>query len=273
MQNGEQTVALGTGLSDGDHRVELYRETEGRYGDSVFRGFSEGTLKPPPAGSNRLIEVVGDSISAGYGNLGSEVHPNYGADPSGGCAFSTETQSAYQTYGAIAARQLGADASIIAVSGWGVSRDNGNNINSVLPTVYSNALGLRATPAWSFQQAADVVVVNLGTNDFFTGDPGEAQFKGAYAGLLDTIRAKYPDAWIFCMLGPMLWGTGLTQATAYTTALVSERNAAGDARVRLFDFGQQNSSLGTGCSYHPNVTVQTQMAEELVATIRERVSW
>ena len=163
---GEQTVALGSGLSDGDHVVELYRESEGRYGNNVFLGFTEGTLKAPPAGQNRLIEVVGDSISAGYGNLGSEEHPNYGPDPSGGCVFSTETESAYNTYGAIAARQLGADASIVAVSGWGAYRDNGSNTRSVLASVYENALGTLAMPAWSFQQKADVVVVNLGTNDF-----------------------------------------------------------------------------------------------------------
>jgi lysophospholipase L1-like esterase len=273
VPNGEQTVTLGSGLSDGDHVIELYRETEGRYGHNVFHGFTEGTLKAPPLGSNRLIEIVGDSISAGYGNLGSEEHPNYGPDPDGGCAFSTETESAYNTYGAIAARRLGADASIVAVSGWGVYRDNGNDTAAVLSSVYGNALGLPATPAWSFQQLADVVVVNLGTNDFAMGDPGEAEFNTAYSSLLDTIRSKYPEAWIFCMIGPLLYGAGLTQATAYTTAIVTERNAGGDLRVQLLNFGQQDGSLGTGCSWHPNVTVQTAMADKLVAAIQSALDW
>lgn len=273
LGSGEQTITLGSDLGDGDHVVELYRETEGRYGRSVFLGFTEGTLKEPPAGQNRLIEIVGDSISAGYGNLGSEEHPNHGADPSGGCMFSTETESAYNTYGAIAARQLGADASIVAVSGWGAYRDNISSKRTVISSVYGNTLGTLATPAWSFQQRADAVVVNLGTNDFAMGDPGEAAFKKAYSSLLTTIRRKHPQAWIFAMIGPLLHGSGLTQATTYQTAIVKERKAAGDSRIELLNFGQQDISLGTGCSYHPNVTVQTAMAEMLVTAIQGALGW
>jgi len=270
---GEQTITLGSGLADGDHVVELYRETEGRYGQTVFLGFTEGTLGEPPAGQNRLIEIVGDSISAGFGNLGSEEHPNYGPDPSGGCMFSTETESAYQTYGPIAARQLGADASIVAVSGWGAYRDNLSTTRNVMSSVYGNTLGLLEEPAWAFPQRADVVVVNLGTNDFAMGDPGEAEFKKAYSSLLATIRRKHPDAWIFAMIGPLLYGSGLTQATTYQTAIVKERKAAGDSKIALLNFGQQNTSLGTGCSYHPNVTVQTEMAARLVTAIQGELGW
>jgi hypothetical protein len=116
-------------------------------------------------------------------------------------------------------------------------------------------------------------VINLGTNDFSAGDPGQAEFEGAYTALLRTIRAKYPDAFIFCMIGPLLYGSGLSSATSYITAVVAAENAAGDARVKLLNFGQQNSSLGTGCSYHPNVTVHTQMAGQLVAELRAALGW
>src|SRR5262245_36758375 len=77
----DRTLMLATGLSDGDHRVELYRETEGAFGTSTFLGFTSGTLKAAPSASGRRIEVVGDSISAGYGNLGMEPHPNWVANP------------------------------------------------------------------------------------------------------------------------------------------------------------------------------------------------
>lgn len=272
ITSGESTVELATDLADGEHLVELYRENEGNMADTVFGGFTQGTLGAPPSAPDRSIEIVGDSISAGYGNLGSEEHPNYAADPNGGCRFSTETESAYMTYGAIAARELGADVSILALSGWGAYRSNTNSTRDVLSSVYENTLGTRA-PFWSFGEQADVVVINLGTNDFAMGDPGEAEFKGAITALITTIRGKYPDAWIYCMMGPLLYGSGLTQATAYFTAIVDEQNAAGDEKVKLLNFGQQNSSLGTGCDYHPNVTVQTQMADFLAADIRSTLGW
>ena len=89
-----QTVILGSGLATGDHTVELYRESEGMYGDSVFLGFADGTLKGAPPAPGRFIEIVGDSISAGYGNLGTEIHPPWDNT----CSFSLDTESAYQAY-------------------------------------------------------------------------------------------------------------------------------------------------------------------------------
>jgi lysophospholipase L1-like esterase len=267
------SVRLGDHLAAGAHLVELYRETEGSFGNSRFDGFTSGTLEPPPSARSRSLEIVGDSISAGYGNLGSEVHPGYGPDPSGGCQFSTETESAYLTYGALAARALGADVSIVALSGWGAYRSNGNSKLETLGNVYENALGVSSKPKWAFDTKPDAVVVNLGTNDFATGDPGEAEFKGAYTALLATIRGKYPDAWIFCMLGPLLGGTDLTQATTYLTGVVGERNAAGDAKVKLLSFSPQDISLGTGCSYHPNATVHQQMADRVASELKSALGW
>ena len=273
VANGAQTVTLASGLAGGDHAVELYRETEGRYGTSVFGGFTQGTLKAPPPSSGRLIEFVGDSITAGYGDLGSEQHPNYGPDPDGGCLFSTQTESAYATYGALAARTLGADPSLVAVSGWGMYRDNGNSTADVLPAVYADALGLQATPVWPFQPEPQAVVINLGTNDFATGDPGAAAFEGAYSAFLATVRGKYPDAWIFCTVGPLLYGAGLASAQTDIQAVVTGAQTGGDTKVQYLDFGQENTSLGTGCQYHPNVAEHQAMATRLVAALHTALGW
>jgi lysophospholipase L1-like esterase len=274
VPDGTQTVTLGSGLADADHAVELYRDTEGRYGTTVFGGFVDGTVKAPPASPGRLIEIVGDSISAGYGDLGSEQHPNFGADPEGGCPFSTQTESAYVAYGMVAARSLGADPSIVAVSGWGMYQDNVNNTSNVLPSVYADTLGLSHAPAWSFQPEPQAVVINLGTNDFAPVNmPTQAQFGGAYTAFIATVRAKYPDAWIFCTVGPLLFATGLADATADIQAVVASAQAAGDAKVQYLDFGQQNTSLGTGCQYHPNVTEQNAMATTLAGALRLALGW
>jgi lysophospholipase L1-like esterase len=273
---GEKTVTLGSGLAAGEHAVQLFRETEGKaeFAYSTFLGFSSGTPAAPPAFSGRLIEIIGDSISAGYGNLGSEEHPNGSADPDGGCHFSTESESAYLTYGAVAARALDADASILAASGWGIYSDNGGNTTNVLPGMFSNTVGARLSPAWSFAAQPQAVVINLGTNDFSADMAlGEAAFSGAYRAFLGTVRAKYPAALILCAIGPLLYGTGLTNATAYINALVAEANQNGDQNVKVLDFGQQNASLGTGCDWHPNVAENQRMADRLVTELEQALGW
>jgi lysophospholipase L1-like esterase len=239
----------------------------------VYEGFPDGTLKAPPPSPGRIVEIVGDSISAGYGDLGSEQHPNYGPDPDGGCPFTTATESAYATYGAITARTLGADPSIVAMSGWGMVRDNQNNASNVVPAVYADALGPHATPAWPFQPVPQVVVINLGTNDFAMGDPGATAFEGAYTAFIATVRSKYPSAWIFCTVGPLLYGSGLAAAQTDIQAVVTSAQNAGDMKVQYLDFGQQNTSLGTGCQWHPNTTEHQAMADSLVPAIRAALGW
>jgi hypothetical protein len=273
---GVKTVSLGSGLGAGEHAVALYRETEGKagYAFSTFLGFDAGTPKDPPAYGGRLIEIVGDSISAGYGNLGSEQHPNGGADPSGGCHFSTDTESAYLTYGAVAARALAADASIVAASGWGIYSDNGGSKDNVLPKVYANTVGGQASPAWPFTALPQAVVINLGTNDFSANmSLGQSDFSSAYTAFLSTVRAKYPDALILCAIGPLLYGTGLTSATAYINALVQDANQKGDKNVKVLDFGQQDATKGTGCDWHPNVAENQRMADLLVTALKTNLGW
>jgi lysophospholipase L1-like esterase len=264
MTGAPQTVVLGTGLSPGPHTVEVYRESEGMYGDDILLGFPDGTLGVPPPGKQRLIEIVGDSISAGYGNLGSETHPPW----TNTCTFSLDTEAAYQSYGAILGRSLDAEVSIIARSGWGLYRDLNNDTSNVVPSVYANTLGTQASPAWSFAPQPDAVIVNLGTNDSAMGDPGQP-FEDAYVAFLRTVRSRYPSAWIFLTIGPM---TADPPLSAMRTHLDDVAATLGDPRVTTVDVAEQNTAT-TGCDYHPNVAEDQAMAATLATAIKSRLSW
>ncbi|HTB57694.1 MAG TPA: SGNH/GDSL hydrolase family protein [Polyangia bacterium] len=263
IPGGQQTANIATGLSAGTHVVELYRQTEGSQGDSQLLGVTVGggALTSPPAPPPRLIEVIGDSISCGYGTLGTL-----------GDSDCFPTESHWDTYGAVAARALGADIHTIAMSGQGAYRNYGGDMNNTLPMVYTRALTNDATPAWDFRTQAQAVIVNLGTNDINGGDPG-TPFETAYTGLLAAARAKYPGALIVCIIGPLLSGTELSTMQAHILASVNARIAAGDHDVEFFDQIATQTSDKEACQYHPDPAENQIMANQIVAELRARLGW
>ena len=77
------------------HDVALFKRTEAFQGAVDFYGFvpgAGGALVATVPAVTRRIEVIGDSISAGYGNEG----------PDQNCHFTPDTENAYLAYGALA---------------------------------------------------------------------------------------------------------------------------------------------------------------------------
>jgi len=266
VPGGEQTATIASGLAAGTHTIALYRQTEGSQGDSQLLGITvgggDGLLAPPDAPA-RLIEVIGDSISCGYGTLGKLSDSD---------CFASESH--WDSYGALAARALGADVSTIAMSGQGAYRNYGGDMNDTLPMVYTRALTNDATPAWDFEAQPQAVIVNLGTNDISNGkgDPG-VPFETAYTGLLANIRANYPGAWIVCLIGPLLSGTDLVTMEGHINASVDTRGAAGDHQVEVFEGITPQSADKAACQYHPDPAENRIMADQIVTDLRERLGW
>jgi lysophospholipase L1-like esterase len=264
------TTMVAQGLTAGTHVVELYRRTEASEGEAQFLGFDFGTgklLAPPPARPRR-IELIGDSISCGYGNEGANMS----------CPFTPGTENHYLSYGAIAARSVNADLITIAWSGKGVVCNYGDDANSCvnpLPSVYDRTLPARADSAWDFASwQPDAVIINLGTNDLSTNqDPTQAQFENAYKSLIQHVRSKYANAFILCTNGSMLSGADLTQVRTYIGNAVKASNDAGDSKVKAFEIEPQNAADGYGCDYHPSLATHEKMAAQVSAVLRATLGW
>lgn len=258
------------GLTSGVHEVQLYRRTEAHLGESSLLGLEVGDgelLEPPPAPQRRL-ELVGDSISCGYGNEGADQT----------CGFTPHTENHFQSYGALAARALGAELVTVAWSGKGVVCNYGDASDSCtepMPTYYDRTLPQRPQSRWDFSSfQAHAVVVNLGTNDFSTDrDPTPAEFEAAYVALLARIRAAYAGAVILCTIGPMLFGEDLATARAAIARAVHARVAAGDAAVKVFELAPTDPANGYGCDWHPSVRTHQVMADTLTAVLRTELGW
>ncbi len=261
--SGKDDYELATGLGPGEHEVRIVKRSEARMGEIQLLGFTPPESTTAPAALvKRRIELVGDSITAGYGVLGTGVSCT-------GNLVAMEAEPS--TYGALAARSLGADHVTIAWSGRTVEEMGG---------LFERTLPARADSRWDFARwTPDAVVINLGTNDFTRGDPGEAAFSRPYAALIRRVREVYPRAEIVCALGPMLTDTyppgahALSKARSYLVHLVESARAAGDAHISMVEFPSQDFANGIGCDYHPSVKTHRLMADQLAAALRARLGW
>jgi len=269
-QKGKDRYVLVDGLRSGPepHELLLVKRTEARVGEAVFFGFEPalgGTLLPAPDARSRRIELVGDSITTGYGNEG----------PGPVCGFQPAQQNEYLTYGALAARALDADHSTIAWSGKTLYEMR-EYFDRALPTRRSDDEQGR----WDFARfQPDVVVLNVGTNNFALVDPGEKRFVDLYHALVAKVRGVYPRALVVCALGPMLTDRypegrrNLTQARKYMKSAVARLKEAGDTNVELLEFPEQDHADGLGCGFHPSLKTHKRMSERLVAMLKERMGW
>lgn len=244
FQGGAGTYVLGAKLPNGPHDVVLARRQESFFGIGTFVGFSAppNTWLPTPLPTRR-IEVIGDSISAGYGDEGCPFGPNENSD---------------LAYGAVAARAVGADVHIIASSGIGMAKSLSNA--KTMPQIYEHTFGDNNTTAWDFTRyAPDVVVINLGTNDNNAGVDKTA-YKTAYTAFLATVRGHYPNALVYCVS---------QNGNTLVTELKAVVAAAADPKVKYLAL----SGNGVGCMGHPDVMGQQQMANGLVAALQADLGW
>jgi lysophospholipase L1-like esterase len=258
---GQTRYVLAQDLPLGEHLVEVYRRSEALFGATELLGLEipGGHLLPPPAAFSRQIEIVGDSISCGYGNEGTSPE----------CKFSPATENHYLSYGALLARALDAELSTVAWSGRGVVKNYNGEAGPFMPALYDRTLP-ESDSRWIATTTADAVIVNLGTNDFSTEpDPSLDDFVPAYIALLEAIRRAHPAAFILCTVGPMLPAEDLARASQGIGRAVLERVRRGDSRVAQHTLLTGN--LEPGCDGHPGLATHQRMSAELLQVLRKHL--
>lgn len=262
--NTEPTLfGLTADLPAGDHTLSLTKITEANCGTAQFLGFQINGKPLPPVAPERRIEIIGDSISAGYGVEGKSQNEK----------FSPTTENNLLTYGSVTARKFGADFTCLAWSGKKLWPDN------TLPELYDRALPADPKSTWDFSKMkADVVLINLATNDFGPGNPEEEGWVKAYIALLERVRQHHPDAVIYGAVGPMITDpyskskNALTTARRYIQTALEERKKAGDGKVRFIEFATQGKN-GFGSDWHPNIKQNQIMADTFVKAIEADLGW
>nr|UMZ45345.1 hypothetical protein [Paramyrothecium sp.] len=259
-------------LPQGTHKVELRKRSETYFGTFRITDVTTDGAFVEDLAPERKIEIIGDSISVGYGLDG--VLP---------CTDSAVLQNNPKTYGALAARALGADYSVVAWSGKGLIRNYASSPPDPLPpmpVVYTRYGAYDADNSFTFPSTwvPDAVVINLGTNDFsYLGvrDPvNPADLVDALVELTKKVYSNYPEAQFFFVSSPLLndgYPPGDAQKSTHIKVLQDSIKKLCGVRIHLVDWPSQGADVG--CDYHPNAATQAIGASLLEDSIRSALDW
>ena len=252
------------GLAPGAHRIRIDIVSEHQAAPASFGGFlvPKRAALPPPAAPRRQIEFIGDSHSVGYG-VGLPRRECSGDE----VRTSTDNSLAF---GPLTAGRFGADYQVNAISGRGVVRNFAGARAPTLPQAWPYDLleGMRAydNPGWKPQ----VIVIDLGTNDFSTAlAPNEpwlsrealrADYQATYVRFVQTLRARQPQA-AFVLMAPPSPDGEIGRAVA---AVGARLTAEGETRVTVLALDPLEL---TACDWHPSIRDQQGMAAALTAVL------
>lgn len=217
------------------------------------------------------VEIIGDSITCGYGIEG--VYLKDG--------FTTKQERADKAYGFLAMKMLNAEFQECCWSGIGIiSKYVEESVeipdtSVVMPSIWpykdkSLSLRLGIEPEiWDETQfSPDLVIINLGTNDASFVRDVEGRRISYVSGLrqfLEAIHRRSPKAKILVCLGVM--GQQLCDSQTEAVNLFS-----GDFKkvpVKVIKFPVHDEKIdGVACDWHPNAKTHQKMAIQLVESIK-----
>lgn len=251
-KEGWQEVA--SAMANHTHIVKILKRSEANVGVVYIHSIrlSEGGhLFPAPAPiASRKIQVLGDSIACGYGNLwteGKEID------------FPTRWEDGTNTYATMTAKRFGAALEVISISGIGA----GNEERSPWPILPA----YRETDPTFDTYIPELVIIELGTNDASMKNPAASFIKYAVE-LIQFVRGKYPNSTIF-------WTYGIMGDSAYTDIVKSAVDTAVSEKIDHLYFIPVKACATdcVGLAGHPAMEGHQHLAEILSEQIVNLLGW
>ncbi len=268
----DSVIVISRPLKKGEHSCVLYKRTEGGMGQTVFYGVyidKKAIVMPWLKIPDRRIEFIGNSITCGYGTEGKNRTER----------FRPDTENNYKSYAAVIARAFNADFTVLAHSGLGVVR-NYNDTAKVstrltpMTARLEQTMDIDPSVLWDMtRNKPQVVVVDLGTNDFSTHPfPDRDVFEKVYADMITKIRKYYGDIPVFCVTGPMID----EPCSSYVKEMIENyKSQMKDNRVYYVGIpvALMDPDIDLGSDKHPNYSGQKKMAAHVLPVIASVMKW
>lgn len=201
------------------------------------------------------FEFIGDSLTAGFGNM---------SEPDAGIYRASEQDITFG-YSYLIASKFNAEGRYICCSGKGIFNNwdgsKENRITDFYDKIYIGSTELHDFKTWQ----PDIVFINAGTNDI-TAKTDPNDFKTAFLDFVYKVHSLNPDAFILCI-------HGLTTDTFASTfeeieAELKEHSSKSALRIDFVKFTPISEEL-YGALGHPNSKAHAHFARELIKVVKK----
>lgn len=228
-------------------------------------------LDIPPAKTNLRLEVIGDSITCGYG-----IEGVWEKD-----TFTTEQERADKSYAFLTAKGLNAELQCCSWSGIGIISNYVDPATATVPitqwlmpanwpyTDKSLSLRLGLEPeVWDESKfSPDLVIIHLGTNDASWVQKKEDRRLGYVSGLrqlIEAVHRRSPKAKICCTLGVM--GQDLCDSMEEAVNLFHKDFPK--AAIKFVKLPVQLEEDGIAADWHPSAKTHRKVADLLINELK-----
>ena len=292
-EKGVTSYDVPVALECGEHTLTLMKRTEANMGNFTFLGFEVDELLEPDPKPERRILVIGDSITCGSGTDAQDGSAECTSDNATGY-WAQPYESAYQAWGSVLAREVGAERHTICESGKGLVRNYSDQYDArPIPDVYDltfiESNQADTTPMWDpSTYVPDAILIGLGTNDFSPGEGGAdnpreslavSEFVEQFIAFIDRLKGYYPGVSVFLVSSPIL-GDGWPRAE---DSFRSDQLQAHDEVVAHYADATDVSVEAIvvakiypvhGCSGHPDAAEHASMTlQDIVPPFRDAMGW
>ncbi|MCQ2534182.1 MAG: hypothetical protein MJ172_06410 [Clostridia bacterium] len=278
---GENKIGVLHSMEEGKfNRVRILKETQLEpEGNHYLRFISltdfdgnDISLGEPPK-YDMVIDFYGDSLTTGEGLHGSV----------GQMDFVAAYMGFEEGYARKTADSLNADYRICSQSGWGVKAGFNNNINLTIPRIYKYIDG-KSVPFDFSEKPADVVIINLGTNDWaaFNAEPWVSEEGVSYKLKLDENGLPVEeDANLFVDKGitflnelleyypkaKFVWVTGMCKTDMAPLIKKVIDGSSDSSRIKFVEV-LSSDDLDYGSREHPGPLTHTNACQKILEALK-----
>ena len=265
-EGNDRTIEIADFKGKYFHKIKILKQSEIGWTGSMLETLNiTGYLVKAPANRDLYIEFYGDSLTAGFGNIGK---------PSSASPYDRPLyQDATQSFGFLFSEMAGADCSILAMSGVGLSV---GYYDEPFLNYFSKYSHLRGSEKFNFTGARvpDLAVIHLGANDESVGDSpnnkagyGEStgsfktNFKNKAKELISYIREGYKTD------VPIVWAYDPAEGVPNYIQEVLDELGGESAGLYILELKWKGIANFTGAGSHPSALAHEEHADLLAELV------